>query len=204
MRRSHCARTGSNSYGGRMPSWGFGHRMEHLIESARPSRTSSRKTTFHRCRFMEGSDSSICTASRNRHIAPSSCFITWGTSGFLSMGCTIRSTELLHDRSSVHLTMVQLPALNTPQFEWTRSRMPRRAQPVPPIFQPEVAAEAIVWAATHRRRELDVGWPTVKAILGDRVAAGWQLWANTHRWQTLAGLAGIAAILFGLRSIRSA
>jgi NAD(P)-dependent dehydrogenase (short-subunit alcohol dehydrogenase family) len=81
-------------------------------------------------------------------------------------------TELLHDGIGVHLTMVQLPALNTPQFDWTRTRMPRRAQPVPPIFQPEVAAEAIVWAATHRRRELRVGWPTVKAIVGDKIAPG--------------------------------
>ena len=81
-------------------------------------------------------------------------------------------TELLHDHSAVHLTIVQLPALNTPQFDWSRSRMPRQPQPVPPIFQPEVAAEAIVWAATHRRRELYVGWPTVKAILGDKIAPG--------------------------------
>lgn len=81
-------------------------------------------------------------------------------------------TELLHDGSAVHLTMVQLPALNTTHFEWVRSRMPRRPQPVPPIFQPEVAADAIVWAATHRRRELYVGWPTVKAIWGDKIAPG--------------------------------
>jgi NAD(P)-dependent dehydrogenase (short-subunit alcohol dehydrogenase family) len=81
-------------------------------------------------------------------------------------------TELLHDGSRVHLTIVHMPALNTPQFDWTRSRMPRRAQPVPPIFQPEVAADAIVWAATHRRRELWVGWPTVKAIVGDKIAPG--------------------------------
>jgi len=81
-------------------------------------------------------------------------------------------TELLHDGIDVHLTMVQLPALNTPQFDWTRSRMPRRAQPVPPIFQPEVAADAIVWAATHRRREVYVGWPTVQAIVGDKIAPG--------------------------------
>jgi NAD(P)-dependent dehydrogenase (short-subunit alcohol dehydrogenase family) len=81
-------------------------------------------------------------------------------------------TELLHDGSRVHLTIVHMPALNTPQFDWTRSRVPRRAQPVPPIFQPEVAAEAIVWAATHRRRELWVGWPTVEAIVGDKIAPG--------------------------------
>jgi short-subunit dehydrogenase len=73
--------------------------------------------------------------------------------------------ELRHYKSDVHLTMVQMPAVNTPQFGWVRSRLPNRAQPVPPIFQPEVAARAIVWAATHRRRELYVGWPSVKAIV---------------------------------------
>jgi NAD(P)-dependent dehydrogenase (short-subunit alcohol dehydrogenase family) len=73
-------------------------------------------------------------------------------------------TELLHDGSHIHLTMVQLPALNTPQFSWSKTRMPRQPQPVPPIFQPEVAAEAIVWAAYHKRREVYVGMPTVKAI----------------------------------------
>ena len=81
-------------------------------------------------------------------------------------------TELLHDRSAVHLTMVQLPAINTPQFDWNRNRMARKPQPIPPIFQPEVAAAAIVWAATHPRRELYVGWPTMKAILGDKIAPG--------------------------------
>ncbi|MGH7434094.1 MAG: SDR family oxidoreductase [Polyangiaceae bacterium] len=73
--------------------------------------------------------------------------------------------ELRHDGSGIEITMVQLPAMNTPQFGWVRSRLPRRAQPVPPIFQPEVAARAIVWASTHRRREVYVGWPTVKAIV---------------------------------------
>jgi NAD(P)-dependent dehydrogenase (short-subunit alcohol dehydrogenase family) len=80
--------------------------------------------------------------------------------------------ELLHDGSKVYVCMVQMPALNTPQFDWSRSRMPRQPQPVPPIFQPEVAAEAIVWASEHNRKELYVGWPAIKAILGDRVAAG--------------------------------
>jgi NAD(P)-dependent dehydrogenase (short-subunit alcohol dehydrogenase family) len=78
-------------------------------------------------------------------------------------------TELLHDGSRVHVTIVHLPALNTPQFDWVKSRLPRRAQPVPPIFQPEVAARAIVWAARHRRREVWVGGPTVRAILADRL-----------------------------------
>ncbi|MCZ2075888.1 MAG: SDR family oxidoreductase [Bryobacterales bacterium] len=81
-------------------------------------------------------------------------------------------TELLHDSSAVHVTLVHLPALNTPQFDWSRNRMPRQAQPVPPIFQPEVAAAAIVWSATQRRRELYVGWPTVKAVIGDKIAPG--------------------------------
>jgi len=81
-------------------------------------------------------------------------------------------TELLHDRSAVRVTMVQLPAVNTPQFDWSRSRLPRRAQPVPPIFQPEMAAHAIAWAADHPHasRELVVGWPALKAILADKLA----------------------------------
>jgi NAD(P)-dependent dehydrogenase (short-subunit alcohol dehydrogenase family) len=92
--------------------------------------------------------------------------------------CDSLRTELLHDRSAIHLTMVQLPAMNTPQFDWVKSRMPRRAQPVPPILQPEAAAEAIVWASEQRRREVYVGWPTVVAIVGNKVApalADWYL-----------------------------
>jgi NAD(P)-dependent dehydrogenase (short-subunit alcohol dehydrogenase family) len=83
--------------------------------------------------------------------------------------CDSLRAELLHDASHVTLTMVQLPALNTPQFDWVKSRLPNRAQPVPPIFQPEVAAEAIVWAAQSGRREVWVGMPTVQAILADKV-----------------------------------
>jgi short-subunit dehydrogenase len=79
-------------------------------------------------------------------------------------------SELIHDRSNIHLTVVHLPAMNTPQFSWCRTRLPRQPQPVPPIFQPEVAARAIVWASAHRRREVFVGWPTVKAIYGQDVA----------------------------------
>jgi short-subunit dehydrogenase len=81
-------------------------------------------------------------------------------------------SELIHDHSSIHLTMVQMPALNTPQFSWCRTKLPRHPQPVPPIFQPEVAAEAIYWAAHHKRREVFVGGPTVKAIEGNKVAPG--------------------------------
>ena len=79
-------------------------------------------------------------------------------------------TELIHEHSGVGVTIVHLPALNTPQFGWVRSRLPRKAKPVPPIFQPEVAAAAIIWAAEHVPRELDVGAPTVLAILGEKLA----------------------------------
>ncbi len=80
--------------------------------------------------------------------------------------------ELLHDGSHVRVTMVHLPAVNTPQFSWVRSRLPRAMQPLPPVYQPEVAARAIVWAAEHERRELSVGWPTIAALLGQRIAPG--------------------------------
>jgi short-subunit dehydrogenase len=79
-------------------------------------------------------------------------------------------SELIHDNRSIHLTMVQLPAINTPQFTWCRSKMPRHPQPVPPIFQPEVAAERIVWASHHDRREVFVGAPTVIAIEINKIA----------------------------------
>ena len=79
-------------------------------------------------------------------------------------------SELLHDRSRVRVTMVHLPALNTPQFSWVKSRLPREPQPVPPIFQPEVAARAIYWSAHHTRRELSIGLPTVGAIWGNAIA----------------------------------
>jgi len=80
--------------------------------------------------------------------------------------------ELIHDNSGVKVTMVQMPALNTPQFGWVKSRLKHKAQPVPPIFQPEVGARAIYWAAHHSRREVYVGWPTVEAIIGNKVAPG--------------------------------
>ncbi|HVB54934.1 MAG TPA: SDR family oxidoreductase [Candidatus Acidoferrales bacterium] len=81
-------------------------------------------------------------------------------------------SELIHDHSNIHLTMVQMPALNTPQFDWCKTNLPRHPQPVPPIFQPEVAAEAIVWAAHHKRREVYVGGPTVQAIEANKIAPG--------------------------------
>jgi NAD(P)-dependent dehydrogenase (short-subunit alcohol dehydrogenase family) len=84
--------------------------------------------------------------------------------------CDSLRAELLHDDLGIRLTMVQLPALNTPQFDWVKSRLRGRAQPVPPIFQPEVAAEAIVWASHQDRREVYVGSPTVLAIIGNKIA----------------------------------
>ncbi len=84
--------------------------------------------------------------------------------------------ELIHDGSNVRACMVQMPALNTPQFSWVKSRLPRKPQPVPPIYQPEVAARAILYASHHPRREIFVGMPTVKAILGNRVMPGLLDW----------------------------
>jgi NAD(P)-dependent dehydrogenase (short-subunit alcohol dehydrogenase family) len=75
--------------------------------------------------------------------------------------------ELLHDGSKIHLTMVQLPALNTPQFTMARNRLPRHPMPVAPIYQPEVAADGIVWASEHRRREVWVGASTPAVIVGN-------------------------------------
>lgn len=92
---------------------------------------------------------------------------------------SVRS-ELIHDGSNVHLTMVQLPALNTPQFRWVKSRLPRKAQPVPPIYQPEVAAQGIYWAAHHRRREMNVGGMTTAVLIGNKVAPGFGDWYLAH------------------------
>ena len=90
--------------------------------------------------------------------------------------CDSLRTELMHDKSAVRLTMVQLPAMNTPQFDWVKSRLGNRAQPVPPIYQPEVAADAIVWASQHNRRELYIGSSTEVAIIGNKLAPGLGDW----------------------------
>jgi NAD(P)-dependent dehydrogenase (short-subunit alcohol dehydrogenase family) len=79
-------------------------------------------------------------------------------------------SELKHDESSVRMTMVHLPALNTPQFETCRTKFTNQPQPVPPIYQPEVAARAIVWAANHAPREIFIGGPTLQTIYGNRIA----------------------------------
>jgi NAD(P)-dependent dehydrogenase (short-subunit alcohol dehydrogenase family) len=86
--------------------------------------------------------------------------------------CDSLRCELIHDNSNVRVTMIQMPALNTPQFGWVKSRLPRKAQPVPPIYQPEVAARAIVYASHHPRREIYVGLPTIEAIVGNKIAPG--------------------------------
>lgn len=81
-------------------------------------------------------------------------------------------SELLHDGANVRVTMVHLPAHDTPQFDWCRTHMPRQPQPVPPVFAPEVAARAIAWAAAHAPRELNVGWPATQAILANKLVPG--------------------------------
>jgi len=85
-------------------------------------------------------------------------------------------SELIHDNSKVRVTMVQLPAMNTPQFSWVKSRLPGKPQPVPPIYQPEIGAEAVLFAARNDRRELYVGYPTVGAIIGDKIAPSFGDW----------------------------
>lgn len=109
------------------------------------------------------------------------CAAKYAVRGFTD---ALRS-ELLHDNVAVHLTMVQLAAMNTPQFDWALNKMQYRPQPVPPIFAPDVAARAIVFAATHRRREVWVGFPTVKTIL-----AGWLAPGFVDRYLARAGYSG--------------
>jgi short-subunit dehydrogenase len=96
------------------------------------------------------------------------CGAKFAIRGFLD---ALRS-ELYHDKINITLTEVDLPAINTPQFDWARNKMDRKAQPVPPIYQPEVAARAIYFGAFHPRRQIWVGFPTVKAILANRIAPG--------------------------------
>ena len=79
-------------------------------------------------------------------------------------------TELRHEGSGVRLALVQLPALNTPQFDWVRSRLPRRARPVAPVYAPEVAARAILAAADAPDQDLLVGWPTIRTVVGNALA----------------------------------
>lgn len=100
-------------------------------------------------------------------------------------------TELLHSHSQVWISMVQLPAVNTPQFDWCRSKLPDHPQPVAPIFQPEIPAEAVYWAAHHRRREVIVGGSAIKAIVGNKLApraADWYLARTGYASQQITGM----------------
>src|SRR5699024_3808787 len=81
-------------------------------------------------------------------------------------------TELLHRKSRVHVTLVDMPGLNTPQFDWARNKMPKRPRPVAPVYQPGVAARAIVWAAHHRPRQMYVGLSSLLMSWADRFAPG--------------------------------
>ena len=115
------------------------------------------------------------------------CGAKFGVRGFTD---SVR-TELMHDGSNVWITMVQLPAVNTPQFDWCRTRLPDHPQPVAPIYQPEVPAEAVYWAAHHRRRELDVGGSAVKAIFGNKLSprfADWYLARTGYESQQIKGM----------------
>jgi NAD(P)-dependent dehydrogenase (short-subunit alcohol dehydrogenase family) len=96
------------------------------------------------------------------------CGAKFAIRGFLG---ALRS-ELYHDKIKITVTEVDLPAVNTPQFDWARNKMGKKAQPVPPIYQPEVAARAIHFGAFHPRRQIWVGFPAVKAILANRIAPG--------------------------------
>ncbi len=84
--------------------------------------------------------------------------------------------ELIHDKSRVRITMVQMPGLNTPQFGWVKNRLPKKPQPVPPVYQPEIAAEAIYHAAHHYRREWYVGGSTAIVIPGNKIAPSFGDW----------------------------
>ncbi len=107
-------------------------------------------------------------ADRSIPLQSAYCGAKHGIRGFTD---SIRS-ELIHDKSGVHVTMVQMPALNTPQFEWCRSKMSKKSQPVSPVYQPEAGAEAVYWAAHQRRREVWLGCSTVEAMVGNHVAPG--------------------------------
>ena len=96
------------------------------------------------------------------------CAAKFATRGFLD---SLRA-ELLHERSPIRVTEVHLPAVNTPQFDWARNKMPRRAMPVPPVFQPEAIAREVYRAALHAPREVWLGASAAQAILGDAAAPG--------------------------------
>ena len=124
--------------------------------------------TLAALRHMRPADSGVilqigsALAYRSIPLQSAYCASKFAVRGFTdSLRC-----ELHHDKSNVRLCMLQLPAVNTPQFDQVRSRLPNRPQPVPPIYQPEVIARAALWASTHPRRELWIGGSAIKAIVG--------------------------------------
>jgi short-subunit dehydrogenase len=116
----------------------------------------------------EGAIVQVCSAMSYRGIPLQSpyCGAKHACKGFTESVIT----ELRHQKSHVHVAMVQLPGVNTTQFTWGRTKLPKQTMPVPPIYQPEVAADAIHHAAHHKRRQIYVGIPTVMNIVGERVA----------------------------------
>jgi len=116
----------------------------------------------------QGSIVQVCSAMSYRGIPLQSpyCGAKHACKGFTESIIT----ELLHKKSKVQISMIQLPGVNTTQFTWGRTKLPKQTMPVPPIYQPEVAADAIHYAAHHKRRQIYVGIPTVMNILGERTA----------------------------------
>jgi len=104
-------------------------------------------------------------AHRSIPLQSAYCAAKHGLYGFVE---SVR-TELIHGRSNVRVSIVSLPGVNTPQFDWTRNKTGREVRPVGPIYQPEVAAEAIVFASEHDRKEVLVGWPTVESVVAERL-----------------------------------
>ena len=98
-----------------------------------------------------------------------------GKHGIQGFSQSVR-TELMHDKSNVKISMIQLPAVNTPQFSWVKSKLPDKAQPVPPIYQPEIIANAVTYVADHYRREMYLGFSTIKAIWGNHIAPWYADW----------------------------
>ena len=125
-------------------------------------RMTPRNRGYNRRMWARPSPTDRCRFSRCI-VAPSSPFVEFTNS--------LRS-EILHDELNIKISMVDLPAVNTPQFSWALNKTGHRAQPVPPIFQPEIPARAIYFAAVHPRRQSWIGFPTVKAILANRIAPG--------------------------------
>lgn len=125
-----------------------------------------------RCMTPRNAGAIVCVGSalayRSVPLQAAYCGAKAAIRGFVD---SLRS-ELIHDKLAITLSMVELPAVNTPQFDWALNKMGRRARPVAPVFQPEIPARAIFFAAKHPRRQTWIGFPTVKAILANRIAPG--------------------------------